>query len=80
MTNTSTPTTDTPDVLAPTAPRLRIETLIAARWWCLRTSTALWRQQTAPPPRFTFTPQQREQTVIVLGGSAHIAPVLGERR
>lgn len=80
MTNTCTPTTDTPDVPAPTAQRLRIEALTAAKWWCLKTSVALRREHTAPPSRFTLTPDQLEQTVIVLGGGAHLAPVFGERR
>ncbi|MFC8181559.1 hypothetical protein ACFULT_22000 [Rhodococcus sp. NPDC057297] len=80
MNNTGTPTTDTPDVPAPTAPRLRIEALTAAKWWCLKTSVALWREHTAPPSRFAFTPQQLGRTVFVFGGGTHRAPALGERR
>lgn len=80
MTNTCAPTTDTPDVLAPTAQRLRIEALTAATWWCLKTSVALWRKHTAPPSRFTLSPDQLKQTVIVLGDGARLAADLGARR
>lgn len=64
----------------PTAARLRIEPLTAAQWWCLKTSAALWREHTAPPSRFTGSRVQRQQTVIVLGDGARLAPDLGERR
>lgn len=80
MTNTGTPTTDTPDVLAPTAQRLRIEALTAATWWCLKTSVALWRKHTAPPLRFTLSPNYRQQTVLVLDGGPRLAPDLGAQR
>ncbi|OZC83407.1 hypothetical protein CH282_15715 [Rhodococcus sp. 06-418-1B] len=68
--------------VTPTAPRLRIERLTVAQWFCLRTSLAVWREHNAPPSRFTFTlsPHQPQQPVVVLGDGASLRPDLGAQR